>query len=210
MEQHVAPVFEKVADQNSRYLWAAGISSFLLVHPLDSKLRDEWGQHQVMPAWQSNIGDRYISYGVNVALALSQLALDEANGVAHVRGLLFTTAFTHALKVTTQRERPDHSDMYSFPSGHTSAAFSTATSLAYSYGWKAGVPAFAMAVASGVSRVADDKHWASDVVAGAFIGIIWGRASYFENGESNKASQESFILPSIEKGVLALHWLHSF
>jgi membrane-associated phospholipid phosphatase len=44
------------------------------------------------------------------------------------------------------------------------------------YGWKVGVPAFLAAAYSGVSRVLDNQHWASDLVFGAFVGIASGRA----------------------------------
>lgn len=210
-EVHVTPTLERATDRTATYLWAGGLASLLLVRPLDAKIKNDWGQHTVLPAEQSNIGDRYISFGFNIAFALSQLWWDQYNGISHVRGLIYTTGVTHALKATTQRWRPDHSDPFSFPSGHTSAAFSTATSLTYAYGWKAALPAYGLAALSGLSRIADDKHWASDVVAGAFLGIIWGRASFYNSSRTNKTDNQTEVFyPSYENGQLSLLWNRHF
>ncbi|MGE5087039.1 MAG: phosphatase PAP2 family protein [Bacillota bacterium] len=210
--EQVAPVFYKATDDVSVYLWAGGIAAVLLVQPMDQHLQDEWGHHHLMPASQSQIGDRYISYGGNIAIALAQLGWDRDNGFNHVRALFFTTAITESLKLTVHQERPDHSDNYAFPSGHTSSAFATATSLAYAYGWKAGVPAYGMAVFTGLSRIADDKHWASDVVAGAALGMIWGRATFQQKDTSLNAqsTRSSEFFPSYEYGFFSLNFSCGF
>lgn len=64
------------------------------------------------------------------------------------------------------------------PSGHTQAAFSIAASMTESYGWKVGLPFWGMGIFTGLSRLADNAHWLSDVVAGATIGAFFGRAGY--------------------------------
>jgi membrane-associated phospholipid phosphatase len=84
-------------------------------------------------------------------------------------------SYTEVLKVTVRRERPDGSDNKSFPSGHTSNAFALATVAERHYGWKVGVPAYVVAGLVGASRIEQDKHWLSDVVAGATLGYIAGR-----------------------------------
>ena len=83
--------------------------------------------------------------------------------------------YTQILKVTVGRERPDGSDNQSFPSGHTSQAFAMASVAQHHYGWKIGVSAYALAGLMGASRIHEDKHWLSDVVAGAALGYIAGR-----------------------------------
>ncbi|MEN0057208.1 MAG: phosphatase PAP2 family protein, partial [Bdellovibrio sp.] len=93
-----------------------------------------------------------------------------------------TTEWSRAL--LAQRERPSGRDHLSFPSGHGSSAFATATSLAYSYGYKVGIPAYALAGFVAASRVNENIHWLSDVVAGAALGIFWGRASALNTGSS--------------------------
>ena len=73
-------------------------------------------------------------------------------------------------------ERPDHSGNDSFPSNHTSIAFSSATNLYIKYGWQAGLPAYGLASLVAVGRVEADKHYWKDVIAGAAIGSV---SSYF-------------------------------
>lgn len=68
-------------------------------------------------------------------------------------------------------------DVLSFPSGHTIAAFSAATVFAMEYKDKPWVPVLAYGAASliGLSRITENKHWISDVFAGAAIGYLSGR-----------------------------------
>jgi hypothetical protein len=89
--------------------------------------------------------------------------------------MIVTGGYTQLLKAAVGRERPDGSNNKSFPSGHASNAFSMATVLERHYGWKAGVPAYALASVIGYSRIVQDKHYLSDVVAGAALGYIVGR-----------------------------------
>jgi membrane-associated phospholipid phosphatase len=99
------------------------------------------------------------------------------------QALIVTEIYTGALKYTVQRERPDGSDNLSFPSGHSSAAFTLATVASQHYGWKIGVPAYLLASGIGYSRIEKDKHYLSDVLAGAALGIIVGRTVTRLDGE---------------------------
>jgi membrane-associated phospholipid phosphatase len=54
-------------------------------------------------------------------------------------------------------------------------SFTIATVLQEHFGWKVGIPAFVAAAYTGVERVADNQHWASDVVFGAALGVASGR-----------------------------------
>jgi membrane-associated phospholipid phosphatase len=73
-------------------------------------------------------------------------------------------------KAVVHEQRPDQSGNDSFPSGHTAVAFASATTLYRRYGWEFGVPAYALATLTGAARVAGQKHYWYDVVAGAVIG----------------------------------------
>ncbi len=68
----------------------------------------------------------------------------------------------------------------SFPSGHTISAFSIATILAEAYRDKKWIPvvSYSLATLAGLSRINDNKHWATDVFAGAVIGHFVGRFVY--------------------------------
>ena len=91
-------------------------------------------------------------------------------------------AYTGALKWAVGRERPDGTNDKSFPSGHTSKAFALATVTQRHYGWKVGAPAYAVAALVGASRLYQDKHYLSDVVARATLGYIVGRTVVRING----------------------------
>lgn len=88
-----------------------------------------------------------------------------------------------ATKHAVTETRPDASERNSFPSGHTATAFVAATILHKEYGttrspWFS-VGGYALATATGVMRVLNNRHWISDVMAGAGIGIISTELGYF-------------------------------
>jgi membrane-associated phospholipid phosphatase len=83
--------------------------------------------------------------------------------------------YTGVIKAAVGRERPNSQDTKSFPSGHTSNSFALAAVAERHYGWKLGVPAYLLAGVVGASRIQQDKHYLSDVLAGATLGYIVGR-----------------------------------
>lgn len=113
---------------------------------------------------------------------------DEVAGLGYdlSRSLLLTYGVTSVLKVAVQRTRPN-GENYSFPSGHTSAAFSTAGVVSRRYGGWATAGTLALGVLTGLGRMEDEKHFASDVVAGATIGWIIGRTVAREGKNSETA-----------------------
>lgn len=97
--------------------------------------------------------------------------------VAVIGASLLTTSIKYAIK----RDRPfitypdiiklDNAGSPSFPSGHTSTAFSTATALSISFPkWYVIVPSYLWAGSVGYSRMHLGVHYPSDVIAGAIIG----------------------------------------
>lgn len=78
--------------------------------------------------------------------------------------------FTHSVKHLINKRRPNGGN-YSFPSGHTTSAFSGAAFLHIRYGWKVGVPAFLLASYVGYTRIVARKHDKWDVLGGALVGI---------------------------------------
>ncbi|WP_157899812.1 phosphatase PAP2 family protein [Luteitalea pratensis] len=92
-------------------------------------------------------------------------------GADIMRAQLLSQAYVQAIKYTVQRERPDGSNSVSFPSGHSASAFATASVLQRHYGWKVGVPAALAAGYVATARVHDNKHYLSDVIFGAAMGI---------------------------------------
>lgn len=78
---------------------------------------------------------------------------------------------TQTLKHIIQKPRPDGSDNFSFPSGHTTSAFTGAAFIQRRYGWKYGIPAYVLSSYVGYTRIQARKHDSWDVLAGATIGI---------------------------------------
>jgi hypothetical protein len=99
------------------------------------------------------------------------------------QAIIVTAVYTSALKFTVRRERPDGSNNMSFPSGHSSNAFATASVVARHYP-KLTVPVYAFATYVAVSRMAAEKHHLSDIVAGSGLGWGIGRVVVRRNGRA--------------------------
>ena len=90
--------------------------------------------------------------------------------------------FVNGIKYTAKEMRPDGSTANSWPSGHTATAFVGATLLHKEYGltrspWYS-VAGYGLATATGVMRVLNNRHWVSDVMSGAGIGILSTELGY--------------------------------
>ncbi len=111
--------------------------------------------------------------------------------VLSVESLVLSGALTGGLKYLTHRHRPNTGDPHdawdgpgfssshrSFPSGHAASAFSVAAVLASEYQETVLVPpaAYGIAALTALSRLNDNKHWASDVFLGSAIGYFTGQA----------------------------------
>jgi membrane-associated phospholipid phosphatase len=122
---------------------------------------------------------------VGIATRGSQGIVDAA---AVFAGTFAGSMSSEVLNQTVGRRRPNQgygqmsfepfSGHASFPSGHTAFAFSFAGSIdAVTEGWFPAALAYGAATLTGLSRMHDDKHWLSDVVAGALIGTFVSRAT---------------------------------
>ena len=147
---------------------------------------------------------------VGIGIATTQLLWDQENGFKHFRALVLTSLTHVSLSYLVRRERPGSSSTYlpfddSFPSGHAAAAFTTATSVYYAYGWKAGMPAYLVASSIALARVTENRHWATDVIAGAGIGIFWASASYRAKKDREKDFAWSPVLLNQGLAISALY-----
>jgi membrane-associated phospholipid phosphatase len=91
-----------------------------------------------------------------------------------IRAQILGEVMSTGIKVAARRSRPDGSSL-SFPSGHTTVSFASATVLQQHFGWKVGLPAYAVASYVAASRVQMQRHYLSDVAFGAALGIMAGR-----------------------------------
>jgi hypothetical protein len=142
------------------------------------------------------VGEAYTQAGIALGtFVVGRLAKQEK--VAHVgsdliRAQLLTAVLTHALKAVTSRERPTgerdgSTQTYSFPSGHASASFTTATVLWRHLGWKVGLPASTLAAYASASRIQQNAHYVSDILFGAALGIASARTVTIGHGERRVA-----------------------
>lgn len=88
----------------------------------------------------------------------------------------------NGIKLAAREQRPDSPARNSFPSGHTATAFMGAEFMRREYAgvspWVA-YSGYAVAAATGLLHIYNDRHWANDVVAGAAIGIASTRLAYW-------------------------------
>lgn len=114
--------------------------------------------------------------GVDSRSSWGRMLASDAFSVA-IMGTVVNT-----MKYTTHVTRPDGSNDHSFPSGHTATAFMTATMLTKEYGhispW-IGIGSYTIASGTGLMRMANNKHWLSDVLTGAGIGILSTEFGYY-------------------------------
>lgn len=113
-----------------------------------------------------------IQITIPVSALLIAFSKDDTQGM---KQLLYSvgvsTAATWALKLAINSKRPK-GGKYSFPSGHTSLAFSGASFLGMRYGMPYGIPAYAGASFVGYSRVYAKRHYWIDILGGALIGGV--------------------------------------
>ncbi len=168
-------------------------------------------QYPTSDAWKTiSATAKPISIAVPIGLfAVSLIEHDKTlanNSYEMAAGLALTAIVTQGLKTISDRPRPyySYSDIYpdewkdnsSFPSGHTSFAFSTATSLAlHTKKWYITVPAFAWATSVGYSRMYLGQHYPSDVFAGAITGMAGAYAAHWLNKKLFNHGRKKTIVP---------------
>ena len=109
---------------------------------------------------------------------------------------LLNRTLTNNLKSITAIRRPDGTTSDAFPSAHTSKAFAYATFFHKEYGKRSpwySVAGYSFAVATGAMRILNDRHWLSDVLAGAGIGILSAEAVYLVYPHVQKKIAKAYL-----------------
>ena len=122
------------------------------------------------------------------------------------KSLVFSVGFYTATKALVRRQRPRYTDnpyvfkapfqggkeYTSFPSGHANTIFSVATALAIEFKETKWVPivAYSIATLTGLTRLYENRHWASDVWVGAACGHFITKALYKVEEEKFKKKQQ--------------------
>ena len=131
---------------------------------------------------------------------------------------IITNASVYSIKTLSHQMRPDGSAFTSFPSGHTAEAFANAEFLRQEYKdvspWY-GVAGYAMAATTGYLRMYNNKHWLSDVVAGAGVGIISTKLAYWlypkiQHKLFKDKPMNTMVMPSFQNGSIGLGMVHRF
>jgi membrane-associated phospholipid phosphatase len=144
----------------------------------ETELRSAFNSGAVLGGTPLQMGAAFASYAIGRALHKPCVA---RVGAALFQAQMIAQGLTLALKETSRRSRPAGGG-FSFPSGHTAISFASATVLQQQFGWKIGVPAYAVASYVAASRVQMKRHYLSDVTFGAALGIVAGRTVSIGHG----------------------------
>jgi hypothetical protein len=155
-----------------------------------SAMSEALGPGQLVGSMFVQSGAAFATYVAGRATGSPRLA---QVGAELVRAQFVAQGVTQTIKFSAPRTRPDGT-AFSFPSGHTASSFATATVLQREFGWKVGIPAYVGAAWVGASRVQAERHYLSDVVAGATVGILAGRAVTVGRGD-NRFSLAPTMVP---------------
>ncbi|WP_111709543.1 phosphatase PAP2 family protein [Lutibacter citreus] len=129
---------------------------------------------------------------------------------------VISSGITNKLKTITKKARPNGAE-HAFPSGHTTIAFTNATVMFNEFKEASPVLAFsgyAFAAATGSFRVVNNKHWISDVLVGAGIGIIVTQIIYhfepLKRFNPFKKNDNIVIVPQISENNYGMYFSYKF
>jgi membrane-associated phospholipid phosphatase len=142
--------------------------------------------NNVFPGFHTSL-DNFLQFApIPVVYGLNWTGIKGKNDFWNRSILLAKSEFIMAILVypvknISNEQRPDKSDYESFPSGHTAEAFVAATFMAKEFGDKSvwySIGAYSAATATAALRILNNKHWISDVLMGAGIGIFSTNLAY--------------------------------
>lgn len=131
-----------------------------------------WANHATARTKTIETAGQIVAFGLPAAAGAYSLYEEDGTGALELgASWLATVGSTYALSHIVREKRPDGSDYHSFPSDTSASAFSAANYLWFRYGWRFGIPAYALATFAGYSRVQADKHHWYDVAASSAIAL---------------------------------------
>jgi membrane-associated phospholipid phosphatase len=184
--------FTRLPTLDSAVILSLGGAASMIGHPSDARI-----SHGFLGSNDRGFFNPGVHIGaawVQMAGAFSTYALGRATGSSTATALgadlisaqIISQTLTQAIKFSAGRTRPDGTS-YSFPSGHSATSFATAAVMQRHFGWKAGIPAYAVATYVAASRIETQRHYLSDVAFGAAIGIVSGRTVTLGRGNARFA-----------------------
>ncbi len=190
--------FRRLASRDSAHWLAIGTAAALVARREDStvssmlarpQLRNEFGHGQLIGSAPFQLGGALATFTIG-RMTGNQRAMQVGGELFRAQTVAQLT--TYAMKYSIRRTRPDGT-RFSFPSGHTSVTFASATVLQRNFGWKVGVPAYGVAAYVAGSRLQTKRHHLSDVAFGAALGILAGRAVTIGRGPRQLALAPSAV-----------------
>ena len=168
------------------------ITSGLIVK--ESSFRKSFKDDIQNSKWRTNTQiDNYIQYAPMAEMYIVDISLSKTKKEVFqqtknlIISQLFTAVIVQTLKMSTNITRPNGA-AHSFPSGHTSVAFTGATALYLEYRDTNPFIAYSgygFSTATGILRITNNKHWLSDVLVGAGIGMLSAQLTWYINPFKN-------------------------
>ena len=179
------------------------------------EIEEERNEH--LPRFRTHADD-YLQYAPIVAVyGLNAMGMKGEHDFANrtvllIKSELIMAALVLPLKKLTAVPRPDTGAPTSFPSGHTAQAFAAATFLHKEYGKEHplySILGYTTATGIGVLRVLNNRHWMSDVLVGAGIGILSTNLAYLTHqyrwGKHHRRFAGATIIPSYGQRAMGLY-----
>ena len=201
--------FRNLASKDTLTVLAVGGLMAAALHRVDQPATTMLsGSKEELYSSGETIGSARLQFGSALAtLAVGRLTGSPkltAVGADLVSANIVAQTLTTGIKIAARRTRPDGTE-FSFPSGHTSVSFAAATVVQRHFGWKAGVPAYAMASFVAASRIHEKRHFLSDVTFGAAVGIASGWAVTVGHGKA-QMSVAPIAAPGGGGGGIGFTW----
>ena len=188
-------------------LVAAGLSTLDADNDDNFEVQAERNRH--VPNFRHHADDYLQHSPIVIVYGLNWLGVEGKNDFANrtailIKSELMVGILTFSLKRITAVPRPDTRQLTSFPSGHTAQAFAAATFMAKEYGHKNilySIGAYTVATGVGAMRVMNNRHWVSDVLVGAGIGILSTNLAYLTHRYrwgSKRDGGRTIVMPSCD------------
>jgi len=189
-----------------------------LVAMTDNEVFDKWEvreeRNKIAPTFRTHV-DNYLQFapiaGVYVLNAMGVYGknrfLDRT--AILIKSELLTNGIVFSLKKATGVMRPDGSTHDSFPSGHTAQVFIAATFLQHEFGEDypvVSVLGYVTASSVGVLRILNNRHWLSDVLAGAGLGILSSNIIYATHRHRWSKLSRVQVSPTYYQGCSGLYF----
>jgi membrane-associated phospholipid phosphatase len=193
---------KSAVSKESEMVLSAAVALALVASPFDETLTYSASCSTFLKTtfggWARVAGQEWVLGGGALATYLIGRVADRpklaAVGGDLMESQLVAGAASFALKHSIRRPRPD-GEPRSFPSGHAAGTFAAATVIQRHFGSKAAIPAFTAAVIISGARLQANSHYPTDVILGAALGVLSGRAATFELGRRRLS-----VAPSVADG----------